>query len=279
MADSYASLDAHYIALDRLLIRRSGNLGLIPGATDRRGGKRSYAEWAHVVGIFQTLMYLHLESHENNDILDVGCGTGLLGIASEPFLGRIGRYVGMDVMRDEIDFCRAHYPRPKFEFIHFDMANPEYTPDQRAEHVEWPWQADRFDLVTALSVWTHLNEADAYFYLRETARVLRPGGKAIITFFVLDDQYYATLPQRNADPGRYHRMPRNLWIFDRPAYDSQDWMTTPTASVPESAIGVTQAGMDRLIADAGLCLAHYYSGNWKERPGVYFQDVLILSKP
>jgi len=33
-------------------------------------------------------MYVHLEKKENNVILDVGCGTGLLAIASEPFLGQ-----------------------------------------------------------------------------------------------------------------------------------------------------------------------------------------------
>ena len=152
MSDPYASLDAQFTALDRQLIRRTGNLGLIPDAPDRRGGKRSYAEWAHVIGIFQTLMYLHLDSHDDNEILDVGCGTGLLGIASEPFLGRISRYVGLDVMREDIEFCQRHYALPRFEFIHFDVANPEYTPDQRADQLEWPFENERFDLVTALSV-------------------------------------------------------------------------------------------------------------------------------
>jgi predicted SAM-dependent methyltransferase len=44
-------------------------------------------------------------------------------------------------------------------------------------------------LVTALSVWTHLNEADARFYFKEISRVLKPDGKAIVTFFLLDEQY------------------------------------------------------------------------------------------
>jgi 2-polyprenyl-3-methyl-5-hydroxy-6-metoxy-1,4-benzoquinol methylase len=104
----YHSLDTLYIPLDRKHVRRTRNIRLIPNERKRRGGKYAYSEWAHVIGIFQTLMFLHLKRKENNVILDVGCGTGLLGIASEPFLGQTGKYIGLDVIRRDIDFCRRH---------------------------------------------------------------------------------------------------------------------------------------------------------------------------
>jgi hypothetical protein len=68
------------------------------------------------------------------------------------------------------------------------------------------------------------------------------------------------------------------WIFDRPAYGSAEWYCPAWAEVPESAIGVTQSGLDRLATVAGMKLAKSYPGNWKEVPGVFFQDVLVWQK-
>ena len=86
----YNWLDRLYLPLDRKVIRRTRTIRLIPSERLRRGGKYAYAEWAHVIGIFQTLMYLHLAKKEGNAVLDIGCGTGLLGIAAEPFVGAAG---------------------------------------------------------------------------------------------------------------------------------------------------------------------------------------------
>jgi len=275
----YRWLDRLYLPLDRRLVRRSRNLQLLPPAGYRTGGKFSYAEWAHVVGVFQTLLCLHLEKQVDNLILDVGCGTGLMGIAAEPFLGEAGKYVGLDVIRHYRQFWTQHYRSPRFEFIHFDAHNAAYAGDQERQRPAWPLPSDQFDMVTALSVWTHLNEADATFYFNEVARVLKPGGKALITFFLLDVTYQRGVSQRSAQSSRYHMSPQDRWIFDRPAYDSDAWFCPRWAGIPEVAIGVTRPGLERLLASAGLVLLTPYPGNWKEAPGVFFQDALVFQKP
>ncbi|MFZ5863095.1 MAG: class I SAM-dependent methyltransferase [Nitrospirota bacterium] len=223
-------------------------------------------------------MYLHVDRKVDNSILDVGCGTGLLGIASEPFLGTHGRYVGIDVVKREIEFCRNHFPSAAFEFIHLDISNPAYTPSQKSERVGWPVKPASFDLVTALSTWTHLNEEDALFYFKEVGRVLKPGGKAIITFFLLDEIYEKGLDARSKATGRYHMTSQGKWVFDQPAYGSNDWFHPAWATVPESAVGVTENGLNRLISEAGIGLVQRFPGNWKEVPGVFFQDVIIFQK-
>ncbi len=79
----YKILDPIYIWLDKKHIRRTRNISLIPPESNRRGGIYSYAEWAHDIGIFQTLMFIHLDKKEDMRVLDVGCGTGFLAISSK----------------------------------------------------------------------------------------------------------------------------------------------------------------------------------------------------
>ena len=274
----YHLFDRLFIPLDRKHIRRTRNIRLIPDEKNRRGGKYSYAEWAHVIGIFQTMMFIHLRKKENNTILDIGCGTGLLGIASEPFLGRDGKYIGIDVMKKDIDFCRSHFPSLSFEFIHFDVTNAAYAPSQKDTKSEWPVESESIDLVTALSVWTHFNEEDALFYFKEINRVLKSDGKAIVTFFLLDEMYKKSLNMRSHKEGRYHMTFQDNWIFDQPSYGSDAWLHPEWAETPESAIGVTNSGLDRLTSSAGLRLIEHHQGNWKEAPGAFFQDILIFKK-
>jgi SAM-dependent methyltransferase len=271
-------LDRVFRDTDRTHIRRTKNIRLIPAYNDRRGGKLSYAEWAHVIGIFQTLLYQELDKKTGAKILDIGCGTGLLGIASEPFVGEGGSYTGIDVMKEDVDFCRSQYTAPNYSFIHFDLANPSYAAAQSTELKPWPIPPASQDMVTALSVWTHLSEKDATFYFNEIARVLHKGGKAMITFFILDEDYESSLARRSKTTGRYHNTNQADWVFNKSAYGSKNWFTTGFAQHPEDAIGITRAGFDMLLASSGLGFVRHYPGNWKENPGLFFQDVLIVRK-
>jgi SAM-dependent methyltransferase len=270
-------IDRIYIFSDKFLLRRTRNLRLIPTIYRRKGGKKSYAEWAHVIGIFQTLFYQNLKD-KNNVVFDIGCGTGLLGIAAEPHVNDGGRYIGIDVSTRDIGFCRRHFKQPNFEFIHFDVHNATYAGGQQQENLAWPVEDNSMDLATALSVWTHLNETDACFYFKEIYRVLKPGGKAIVTFFYLDEKYEDSLKVRNEGKGRYHSTLQKRWIYDQNAYKSDHWFTTKWVKHPEDAIGVDKEGMQELLNKSGLKLINYYPGNWKEKPGLYFQDVLVFEK-
>ncbi len=214
----------------------------------------------------------------NNRILDVGCGTGLLAIASEPYVAGEGKYVGIDILKQDIDFCRSHYPQKHFEFVHLDKSNSAYAPAQTREPTAWPMKSGLFDMVTALSVWTHLNEDEALFYFNEVARVLKTGGKAIITFFLLDALYHQSLANRTHEKGKFHMTSQDDWIFDQPAYGSDMWFHPRWAKVPEQAIGVTREGLERLAGHANMQVLEYHPGNWKEIPGLFFQDVLVFQK-
>jgi hypothetical protein len=68
------------------------------------------------------------------------------------------------------------------------------------------------------------------------------------------------------------------WVFDQPSYGSQMWFHPKWAHMPENAIGVTEAGLELLIESSELRLLEHHQGNWKEVPGIFFQDVLIFQK-
>lgn len=274
----YPRVDDIYLSLDKSLVRRTRNLRLIPALNNRRGGKIAYGEWCHVVGLFQTLLFLHLNNKDGNHILDVGCGTGLLGIASEPFLGDRGRYIGIDVREQDIEFCQKHYPKSHYSFEHLDVLNPSYAPGQSPIRKNWTVVDASMDMVTALSVWTHLNEEDAIFYFQEIDRVLKPGGKAIVTFFLLDEKYYNGVQSRTGEQGKYHNTRQDDWIFDKPCSESQNWFHSRWAVQPEDAIGVTPTAIEKMLERTLLKLVKIYSGNWKELPGIFFQDILVFEK-
>ena len=153
-----------------------------------------------------------------------------------------------------------------------------YAANQKKIDQKWDVESNSQDLVTALSVWTHFNEEDAIFYFNEVARVLKKNARAIITFFYLDDIYYSSIDQRKNEKGKYHMTNQRKWVFNKSAYGSKNWFYPEQLKLPENAIGITENGLSKLLEVSGLELVKYYSGNWKEKPGIYFQDVLIFQK-
>ena len=153
---------------------------------------------------------------------------------------------------EDIAFCRSHYKDPRASFLHLKHSNRSYAPEQTASFQPYPFEDESFDLATALSVWTHLNEADGIFYACEVARTLRSGGKAVLTFFYLDEDYEKFLKEGISEPSIYSVREPARYRFDQPVDGSADWLCPAWVPVPESAIGITPAGMDRLQDEAGL---------------------------
>ena len=67
-------------------------------------------------------------------------------------------------------------------------------------------------------------------------------------------------------------------MFDQPSYGSENWFHPAWAKVPENAIAITEAGLKSICQESGLSIVDHMTGNWKEYPGVFFQDVLVLEK-
>jgi SAM-dependent methyltransferase len=252
---------------------------MIPPYADRGQGlgTTTYGEWCQTVGLFQSLIFQNLPFERPYDILDVGCGMGRMYLAAKSYLSDGDHYTGLDVDEDLVIACRRYYTDGDCNFVYHRAANGFYAKDMNS--LPTPWQLDRdYNLIIALSVWTHLNETDWIFYIREVARHLLPGSRAIVSFFILDDLYEASLSKRTAAISRYYPQPQNKWIFDTPAYDSQDWLSPSWVSVPEVAIAVRKHVFDREVETAGLSVVNYMPGSWKEQSGFFFQDVVIFER-
>jgi SAM-dependent methyltransferase len=99
--------------------------------------------------------------------LDLGCGIGRLLYHLEAEARRAEIW-GCDIDRASIAWLEAHL-QPPFRF----HCNAELPP--------LPFEDASFDLVVALSVFTHLVET-WHEWLLEVRRILRPGGVALLSF-------------------------------------------------------------------------------------------------
>ena len=98
-------------------------------------------------------------------LLDFGCGCGRV-IRHWAGLGRTAVH-GADANKHAIAWCRANLPFARFASN--GLAPPLDHADQS------------FDLVYALSVFTHLPADLQHAWMRELARLLRPGGFLLLT--------------------------------------------------------------------------------------------------
>jgi SAM-dependent methyltransferase len=126
--------------------------------------------------------------------------------------------------------------------------------------------------VFAASVFTHMAPVNAAQYLAESARVLRPGGHCLFSFFLLDN--YRPASQR---PGAFARTD---FDFGR-EHGEADGFATAFPDDPERMTAYRLSLVKRLAREAGLRLARkplpgYWSGaaaNW-----VGAQDLVVLER-
>jgi ubiquinone/menaquinone biosynthesis C-methylase UbiE len=80
-----------------------------------------------------------------------------------------GKYLGIDVVPDLINYARRLVARPDWRFA-------------VAEGLRIPEADEQADMVCFFSVLTHLLHEESFVYLREARRVLKPGGKIVASF-------------------------------------------------------------------------------------------------
>ncbi|HLF69729.1 MAG TPA: class I SAM-dependent methyltransferase [Actinomycetota bacterium] len=131
----------------------------------------------------------------DSDVLDVGCGVGRMALPLTRFLSRRGSYRGFDTWGRSIDWCKENI-QSRFRNFRFDLVDiysKRYNPggSVKASEFVFPYADDSFDFAALTSVFTHMLPSDLQRYLGELARVLRPGGRCLITYFLLNQESLA----------------------------------------------------------------------------------------
>lgn len=206
-----------------------------------------------------------LQPHEQ--ILEIGCGCGRMALPLTTYLNSEGSYVGMDITQKPIDWCQHNItPRyPNFNFFHIDLYNKRYNKQSQnlAKDYKFPFQKESFDFIFLTSVFTHLLADDTENYLSEIARLLRADGRALLTFFLLNQtqQILAEQGQNDIDfkyGSGFYRL-RN-------------------EAIPESAVAYDEVYLSNLITKVGLeIISPIHYGDWSGRTGgLSYQDILLV---
>ena len=194
-------------------------------------------------------------------ILDIGSGCGRLAVPLTQYLGPEGEYDGLDVVWPMVEWCRRNIsaPFPRFRFHHASLRNSRYSDTGAdAKDYTFPFEDGRFDLVVAASLFTHLLPASAARYAAETARVLRDGGRAFLSFFLRTEDY-----DERAQIKAPHR---------HPAYSVAD------EDNPEAVVALDERYVLSTLREAGLSVDDVSYGSWNNHGGGGLQDVIVASK-
>lgn len=211
-----------------------------------------------------------LKPHDR--VLEVGCGVGRMAIPLTRHLAPPGSYDGFEIVREGVEWCQRKITRrfPHFRFLHADIYNQHYNPGGRlaASEYEFPYPADSFDFVFLTSVFTHMLPADVEHYLGEVGRVLRPGGRCLITYFILNEESLRLMEEGRAGPDRNFRHE-----LGRCRVVNED--------APEAAVAYAESEVRRMYEEAGLSIVEpVLYGGWSGRPGgISAQDIVIARKP
>jgi SAM-dependent methyltransferase len=202
--------------------------------------------------------------------LDVGCGNGSVARALTAYLSLPGRYEGLDVHAGSIHWLQEHYREHSgFRFTHANVYNKMYNPGGSLSASEYrlPYSDGTFSMALLKSVFTHMLPEDVRSYLRELSRVLRPGGRAVATYFLLNDES-RWFVQQDKDEIKM----RSDWRGD-------SGCRVANPRVPEEAVAHDERRIRTYCAEAGFSVYEVTFGNWCGRPSLLgLQDLMVLIK-
>ena len=122
------------------------------------------------LGKAQADLVLKTAGAEEFAIVDVGCGSGRLAYALRTLNGV--SYFGVDVVPELLDYAQRKCARADWKF-------------ETITALKIPSDDASANIVTFMSVFTHLKTDEVQTYLDEAYRVLKPGGAVIASYLEL----------------------------------------------------------------------------------------------
>ena len=249
----------------------SGSVNLIPPTEMLHDGSSSPEEFVLLGESFCTHILIprgHLLP--TAAVLDLVCGNGAVARALTGFLSPPGRYEGVDVNGTTIAWLREHYRAyPAFRFTHANVSNKLYNSrgEMTAADYRFPFADACFDLVLLKSVFTHMLPVEVKTYMREIGRVLKPGGRSVITYFLLNDESRGLIG-------------RGLDVHGlKFEYADDPLCRIANPDMPESVVAHDERRVRQQYADVGCTVLELAFGNWCGRASFLgHQDLVIAVK-
>lgn len=202
---------------------------------------------------------IELDLYES--VFDFGCGCGRIARKLLQQTPRPDRYLGIDLHAGMIRWDIKNLAIDGFEFQHHDVFNRSFNPRGVPTNLPFPAEDHSASLVIAYSVFTHLAQAQCEHYLREVARILKPDGVMISTWFLFDKRgfpmmqdFQNTLYINDVDV-------TNATIFDR------DWMVNLASSLGLTIRSVQAPDIRGFHWTLQFTPAHVPAAPWPEDSG------------
>jgi SAM-dependent methyltransferase len=226
-------------------------------------------EWSMLLRVYGAIA-------RDSRVMEIGCGLGRVAFPLRYVIGSEGRYEGFEIARHKVEWLSDTFHRayPHFCFTWANVRNTYYNPAGAvaANEYRFPYDDASFDLAYAASVFTHMLPDATARYFRETARVLRPGGRALFSCFLLD--HYR--------PGaaRPYGFARADFNFDHAFGDHGNDFRIVVPENPEQMTAYRLALLQRYATDARLEVAQMLPGLWSGASTSWIgaQDVLVLQR-
>jgi SAM-dependent methyltransferase len=216
-------------------------------------------------------------------LLDVGCGCGKTALALLRLIRPPGSYTGFDIQPHLIEFLnrffRERHLDGHFRADCFDIRGSQlYRGSQSgvaAEEFHFPYPDGHFDCIVLFSVFTHLRTAALTNYARNLARVARPGGRILVSAFLLDNA-----PDAGTGGAPWTDSPRRQGLVKSVDPADQGHLKVGRLDLPEYVVAYRLQFLTDLFASLGCRLTgEPLYGSWSGRSDfVCHQDVVVFRK-
>ncbi|MEW5859435.1 MAG: glycosyltransferase [Cyanobacteriota bacterium] len=240
---------------------------LVPPLEFMYDGPKNYTSFKQNGEEFFNIFVNLCELKPNHRVLDVGSG---IGRKTLPLLNYLttGSYEGLDLIETQVKWCQEKISTeyPNFNFQRIDVWNELYNPSGKfkASEYRFPFEDEEFDFVILGSVFTHMFVEDMSNYVSEINRVLKPGARGMISYFLLNNESKKLIAEGKSTI--------NL------VYPVESGCKADNPNRLETAVGHDEKCVMDLYERFGM-RANIFYGSWCGRTEfLSYQDILVLEK-
>ncbi len=160
----------------------------------------------------------YLDASLYEKVFDFGCGCGRVARQLLQQRPAPKMYVGIDLHAGMIRWCQRNLQpaAPHFSFRHHDVFDVMFNPNPGSPATApFPVGDSQFTLVNAHSVFTHLTQEQAPYYLQQCARILTPDGVLHASWFLFDKQDHPMMHEHHNVLYLSYQHPGAAVLFDK----------------------------------------------------------------